>query len=94
MTEIPAPPYKEKVRAEYYLKRFFELGFKDAAIDAEGNVIASRKGSGGGPKLRRGVQILTTPFSHIGGLGRLMMAIVSGRKSALLERLDLAEFDV
>src|SRR6266446_1595720 len=27
ITEIPAPPYKEKVRAEYYLKRFHELGF-------------------------------------------------------------------
>jgi tripeptide aminopeptidase len=51
ITEIPAPPYKEKVRAEYYLKRFQELGFKDASIDAEGNVIALRKGSGGGPKL-------------------------------------------
>ena len=33
-------------------KRMQELGFKDAAIDAEGNVIALRKGSGGGrPKL-------------------------------------------
>jgi tripeptide aminopeptidase len=51
ITEIPAPPYKEQVRAAYYLKRFIELGFKDAAIDAEGNVIALRKGSGGGPKL-------------------------------------------
>jgi tripeptide aminopeptidase len=52
ITEIPAPPYKEKVRAEYYLKRFHELGFKDAAIDSEGNVMALRKGSGGGrPKL-------------------------------------------
>jgi acetylornithine deacetylase/succinyl-diaminopimelate desuccinylase-like protein len=51
ITEIPAPPYKEKVRAEYYLKRFQELGFKDASIDTEGNVIALRKGSGGGPKL-------------------------------------------
>jgi tripeptide aminopeptidase len=52
ITEIPAPPYKEKVRAEYYLKRMQELGFKDAAIDSEGNVIALRKGSGGGrPKL-------------------------------------------
>src|SRR3954469_2897233 len=47
ITEIPAPPYKEKVRAEYYLKRMQELGFKDASIDAEGNVIALRKGSGG-----------------------------------------------
>jgi tripeptide aminopeptidase len=52
ITEIPAPPYKEKVRAEYYLKRLQELGFRDAAIDSEGNVMALRKGSGGGrPKL-------------------------------------------
>ena len=52
ITEIPAPPYKEKVRAEYYQKRMQELGFKDAAIDSEGNVIALRKGTGGGrPKL-------------------------------------------
>ncbi|HLX17637.1 MAG TPA: M20/M25/M40 family metallo-hydrolase [Bradyrhizobium sp.] len=52
ITEIPAPPYKEKVRAEYFLKRFLELGFKDASIDTEGNVIGLRKGSGGGrPKL-------------------------------------------
>lgn len=52
ITEIPAPPFKEKVRAEYYLKRFQELGLKDAAIDREGNVIGLRRGSGGGrPKL-------------------------------------------
>jgi tripeptide aminopeptidase len=52
ITEIPAPPFKEKVRAEYYLKRFQELGLKDASIDSEGNVIALRRGSGGGrPKL-------------------------------------------
>ena len=52
ITEIPSPPYKEKVKAEYYLKRFVELGFKDATIDSEGNVIGLRKGSGGGrPKL-------------------------------------------
>src|SRR5215470_11208143 len=52
ITEIASPPYKERVRAEYYLKRMQELGFKDASIDAEGNVIALRKGTGGGrPKL-------------------------------------------
>jgi tripeptide aminopeptidase len=51
ITEIPAPPYKEKVRAEYFLKRMQEVGFKDASIDTEGNVIALRKGSGGRPKL-------------------------------------------
>jgi acetylornithine deacetylase/succinyl-diaminopimelate desuccinylase-like protein len=52
ITEIAAPPYKERVRAEYYLKRMQELGFKDASIDSEGNVIGLRKGTGGGhPKL-------------------------------------------
>src|SRR5207245_10456269 len=52
ITEIPAPPFKEKVRAEFFLKRMQELGFKDAAIDGEGNVIALRKGTAGGrPKL-------------------------------------------
>ena len=52
ITEIPAPPFKEKIRAEYYRKRMQELDFKDASIDSEGNVIALRKGTGGGrPKL-------------------------------------------
>jgi tripeptide aminopeptidase len=51
ITEIPAPPFKEKARAEYYQKRMQELGLKDVSIDAEGNVLALRKGSGGGPKL-------------------------------------------
>ena len=50
LTEIPAPPYKEAVRAQYMLKRFKEAGLKDAYIDSEGNVMALRKG-GGGPKL-------------------------------------------
>lgn len=52
ITEIPSPPYKESVRANYLLQRFRELGFKDAAIDSEGNVIGLRKGRGTGrPKL-------------------------------------------
>lgn len=52
ITEIPAPPYKERVRGEYLLKRFQELGLRDAAFDSEGNVIALRKGTGGGrPRL-------------------------------------------
>ena len=45
IAEIPAPPFKEKIRAEYYQERMQELGFKDAAIDSEGNVIALRKGT-------------------------------------------------
>jgi tripeptide aminopeptidase len=52
ITEIPAPPFKESVRGNYLLQRFREVGLKDAAIDAEGNVIGLRRGSGAGrPKL-------------------------------------------
>ncbi len=51
LTEIPAPPFKESVRAAEYQKRLKALGLNDARIDAEGNVIAVRKGSGKGPKL-------------------------------------------
>jgi tripeptide aminopeptidase len=51
ITEVPAPPFKEGARAAYYLKRFRDLGFEDAFIDAEGNVIGMRRGSAGTPKL-------------------------------------------
>ena len=48
---IPSPPFKEEVRAKEYLKRFIAMGFKNARIDSEGNVIAVRPGAGSGPKL-------------------------------------------
>jgi acetylornithine deacetylase/succinyl-diaminopimelate desuccinylase-like protein len=51
INEIPAPPFKEQARAEYYLKRMRELGLPKAYIDKEGNVIGIRAGSGNGPKL-------------------------------------------
>lgn len=51
LTEIPAPPFKEAVRAQEYQKRLKTLGLTDARMDAEGNVIAVRKGSGNGPVL-------------------------------------------
>src|SRR6266545_558219 len=37
---IPSPPFKEEVRAKDYLRRMVALGFRDARIDQEGNVIA------------------------------------------------------
>ena len=51
LTEIPSPPFKEAVRALEYQKRLKALGLTDARIDAEGNVIAVRRGSGNGPVL-------------------------------------------
>ena len=51
IAEIPAPPFQERARAEYCQKRFAELGLKETAIDATGNVIGLRRGTGHGPKL-------------------------------------------
>ena len=51
ITEIPAPPFKEKVRAAAYLEKLRQLGLQDVEMDAEGNVMGLRKGHGGGPLL-------------------------------------------
>lgn len=51
LTEIPAPPFKEKARADVYLARLKALGLTDVEMDAEGNVMGLRRGTGpaGGP---------------------------------------------
>ncbi len=51
LTEIPAPPFKEAARAKALLAKFRELGLKNVEIDAEGNVVGHRPGTGGGPNL-------------------------------------------
>jgi tripeptide aminopeptidase len=51
IAQIPSPPFKEKVRAEYFLKRIKETGLPEAEIAPEGYVIATRKGSKGRPRL-------------------------------------------
>jgi acetylornithine deacetylase/succinyl-diaminopimelate desuccinylase-like protein len=49
--EIPAPPFKEQVRAADFQKRLAALGLKDVQMDKEGNVFGLRPGTGNGPKL-------------------------------------------
>ncbi|WP_198086498.1 M20/M25/M40 family metallo-hydrolase [Variovorax sp. E3] len=51
LTEIESPPFKEQKRAEAVLARMKALGLTHAKIDAEGNVVGLRKGTGNGPKL-------------------------------------------
>ena len=46
LTEIPAPPFKEKVRGLVYLEKLRKLGLSDVEMDAEGNVMGLRKGKG------------------------------------------------
>jgi acetylornithine deacetylase/succinyl-diaminopimelate desuccinylase-like protein len=49
--EIPAPPFKETIRAEEVRRRFGALGLTNVRIDAEGNVIGERPGTGSGPSV-------------------------------------------
>ncbi|WP_249871706.1 M20/M25/M40 family metallo-hydrolase [Oceanobacillus saliphilus] len=51
ITEIPAPPFKESTRAEYYRQRLIDLDLEDVQMDAEGNVFGIIPGTGTGPKL-------------------------------------------
>jgi acetylornithine deacetylase/succinyl-diaminopimelate desuccinylase-like protein len=48
--EIPAPPFKETARAADYARRLTALGYRPTT-DSIGNVIAIRKGTGGGRRL-------------------------------------------
>lgn len=45
ITEIPAPTFKEAKRAEYFKRRFTELGLKNVRIDAAGNCLGERPGA-------------------------------------------------
>jgi tripeptide aminopeptidase len=48
---IPAPSFNEAQRAGFVRDRFVEEGLSDVALDAQGNVRARLKGSGGGAPL-------------------------------------------
>lgn len=47
--EIPAPPFKEGMRAQEFRRRLESFGLRDVRIDAVGNVIAERRGRAAGP---------------------------------------------
>ena len=47
--EIAAPPFKESVRAAEFKRRLESLGITNVRIDATGNVIGERAGTGAGP---------------------------------------------
>lgn len=51
LTEIPAPPFKEEKRARAYMEMLKAHGLTDVEMDAEGNVMGIRKGTGNGPLL-------------------------------------------
>ncbi|EIM30397.1 M20/M25/M40 family metallo-hydrolase [Microvirga lotononidis] len=62
ITEIPSPPFKEKVRAEAYRKKLADLGLSNVEIDEEGNVLAIRKGTASDGKFVAVIAHLDTVF--------------------------------
>jgi tripeptide aminopeptidase len=49
LSEIPAPPFKESVRAEAVRQRFVAAGLTDVRLDALGNVLGVRRGKAARP---------------------------------------------
>jgi tripeptide aminopeptidase len=47
LTEIPAPPFKEEVRARRFAEKLREAGMKDVQIDEVGNVLTRKAGTEG-----------------------------------------------
>ena len=65
-------------------------GFEKSLLDAI--LYESGRGLDDSAKLRSGVQILTAPFAHIAGVQAVMNVLLSGRKSALLEKFTVEAF--
>jgi acetylornithine deacetylase/succinyl-diaminopimelate desuccinylase-like protein len=51
LAQVPAPPFKEAVRAQDFAARLRAAGLEDVSIDGTGNVIGKRPGLQGGPLL-------------------------------------------
>jgi acetylornithine deacetylase/succinyl-diaminopimelate desuccinylase-like protein len=51
LTEIPSPPFAEEARAQAYRAMLEAHGLTDVEIDAVGNVMGRRPGTGNGPLL-------------------------------------------
>jgi tripeptide aminopeptidase len=49
LCEIPAPPFKEQARGEFFRQQLLALGLTHVRVDGEGNVIGELTGRGPGP---------------------------------------------
>ena len=49
--EIPAPTFRERVRAKYYMHQLAASGLNHVEMDSTGNVFGILRGTGSGPKL-------------------------------------------
>jgi acetylornithine deacetylase/succinyl-diaminopimelate desuccinylase-like protein len=51
LVTVEAPTFAEEKRAQYYAERLKEQGLQNVHIDKQGNVLGTRLGKGGGPKI-------------------------------------------
>ncbi|MFB3814225.1 MAG: M20/M25/M40 family metallo-hydrolase [Terriglobales bacterium] len=64
VTRIPAPPFGESHRAEWFRARFLELGLTEVHIDEAGNVLGVRPGTAPGCKFVAVMAHIDTVFPH------------------------------
>jgi acetylornithine deacetylase/succinyl-diaminopimelate desuccinylase-like protein len=65
LTEIPAPPFKEKQRADAVLAMFKQLKLSDVEMDAEGNVMGLWRGSGPGARASGDGGAMVAVLAHL-----------------------------
>ena len=51
INEVPAPPFQEQERGQFYKAKLAALGLSAVTEDAEGNVFGVFKGTGNGPRI-------------------------------------------
>ena len=59
LTEIQSAPFKEAARGTVYLEMLKATGLSDVEMDAEGNVMGLRRGTGGGPLIAIAAHLYT-----------------------------------
>jgi tripeptide aminopeptidase len=93
---IPAPPFGEAVRADYFLDRFKKLGLTNCEIDQEGNCVGLRPGMRKSPLLVISAHLDTvfpaeTDFTVRNTRGRLFGPGVADDGCGLVALLALIE---
>ena len=83
LTEIPAPPFKEKARAEAVLALLREHGLADVEMDEAGNVLGLWRGTRGSGLGARGSGVQES------GLSRPMVAVVTHLDTVFPEGTDV-----
>jgi tripeptide aminopeptidase len=97
LTRIPAPPFGESHRADWFRARFLEIGLEEVHIDEAGNVLGVRPGATAGSKFIALTAHLDTVFPAGTPIDvrredqRLLGPGISDNGAGLVARLAVAE---